>query len=235
MVNTILVGTHHKTGTKWMENWLSRFASLTGITFYQIGPELDFRTYPVDVGRAILFQDHSYFSNYSSPNARGIHIIRDPRDVIISGASYHSKSDEAWLLKRQRRFLGRNYQEMINSYKTLEDRLCFEMRNLATATIRDMIEFQDDRFLTVKYEDLFMDLQDLKIVEKIADHLEIFNDDRVALYHSYQLSHLKSVTEPNLHVSSGVVEQWRTVFTDRISQEFISNFPGVLEKLGYSS
>jgi hypothetical protein len=42
-------------------------------------------------------------------------VIRDPRDVIVSGANYHCKADEPWLHIPEKRFGGLTYHQKINS------------------------------------------------------------------------------------------------------------------------
>jgi len=43
----------------------------------------------------IFIHIHSVFPDlHGCPNAAGIHVIRDPRDVLISAARYHCRSSE---------------------------------------------------------------------------------------------------------------------------------------------
>src|SRR5690349_8119257 len=108
----ILVGTHHKTGTVWM-----------GSLFRQLAERLN-RAYfignPKDVSEDVdIFQHVNSGFNLpfmarleeGSRAWRGIHIIRDPRDVIVSGCFYHQKSAEKWLHLPLEKFEGRTYQE----------------------------------------------------------------------------------------------------------------------------
>jgi hypothetical protein len=68
-------------------------------------------------------------------------LIRDPRDVIVSGCFYHQSAEEAWLQVPQRRLGGLSYQEKLRSYASFDDQLLFEMENPGVHTIRQMLEW----------------------------------------------------------------------------------------------
>ena len=114
--NKILIGTHHKTGTVWFSSIFQYICHYHSLNFYagkQDGLPLQFD---------VFFQDHSVFDLDSiGVPFRGIHIIRDPRDVIISGSFHHQKSKEKWLHRPRENLQGLTYQQKINSYRNIDD------------------------------------------------------------------------------------------------------------------
>ena len=84
IINKVLIATHHKTGIAWMRQIFSKICELYGLRFLvgsmeDINKDFDF-----------LLQNHSKFDfSKISFDYKGIHLIRDPRDRIISGCFYH--------------------------------------------------------------------------------------------------------------------------------------------------
>ena len=116
----VLVGTHRKTGTEWMT-----------AAFFKIREH-----YGIDLD----FQYHSQFDPeaFTQP-FRGVHLIRDPRDVVISGCFFNLRSDEKWLQRPREDFQGLTYQQKINSFDSFDDQLIFEMENVAANQISAML------------------------------------------------------------------------------------------------
>ena len=113
----------------------------------------------------------------------GIHIIRDPRDIIVSGYLYHCRTTEkwcvnsdftishpivfpqvpysqeyraeAWKINYLKSLGGRSYQENLRQ-RSQHDGLLFEMRHYGAWTINNMIawDYQRSNILEVKFEQL---------------------------------------------------------------------------------
>lgn len=163
----ILVATHHKTGTKWLGTIMKSISDQLGLTFFSGKAE----ELPEDYD--IFMQDHSRLGSDPDPSSfRGVHIIRDPRDVILSGCFYHMRSDEDWLHVPRKEFDGLTYQQRINETESLDDQLMLEMKHAAAWTIGDMSSWDYDHpcFMEVKYEDLMED-HDLLLFHRIFVHL----------------------------------------------------------------
>lgn len=237
----ILVGTHHKTGTVWMGNLFRQLAERLGRSYF-IGPPRDV---PADVD---IFQHVN--SGFNMPFMarlqrgsrpwRGIHIIRDPRDVIVSGCFYHQKSEERWLHIPTERFGGLTYQEAINSTKNVERQLLFEMEHRGRETIGFMLRwnYQRPHFMELRYEDLIQDEQ-LAEFRRAFVHLGLTGGDletALDVAHSASLfGGFKSELGKSLHLRSGETAQWRAHFTPALVARFKEMFPGGLAKLGYES
>jgi hypothetical protein len=160
MNRVAIVATHHKTGTVWMRNVFRGIAGALKVPFKYLKET----SIPTDIGPpAICFSPHSAISpgdiqQYRS-ECRILHMIRDPRDVIVSAAHYHQTSDELWLHKKRRAFDGMTYQEKINSLADDRERYLFELRNSGNRTVKAMQRWNYSlpNAVECRYEDMIED------------------------------------------------------------------------------
>ncbi len=154
--------------------------------------------------------------------------------MIVSATFYHRKSDEPWLHVPRAAFGGLTYQEKINSYASFEDQLLFEMEHASRKNISSMYNFDysDDRFMTIRYEDLIADYHLVKF-QQAFEHLG-FRRSAIGwcLIIAYRNS-LFSGLKASDHVRSGKPRQWPEYFTTTHRQAFDNLFGDVLAKLGY--
>lgn len=184
----------------------------------------------------VFFQDHSEFDFTSLAKAyRGLHLIRDPRDVIVSGAFYHQHSTEAWLHKPMAYLNGQTYQQALNRCSTLEDKLLFEMEYAGRHTIAEMLawDYANPQFFEVKYEDLIVDVE-LRLFREIFLFLGFSEDQMDTLL---EIAHAHSLfsglnNDPS-HVRSGQPQQWPTYFNATLKNRFDELFGDALIRLGY--
>jgi len=229
-VPLILVGTHHKTGTAWMKRLFEGFCTALGERLHG-GPQ---HQMPPDT--RVFFQTHSRFDFAALGRPyRGLHLIRDPRDVLISGARYHARASESWLHVRHRRFLGLTYQEAIRRTRSLGDAVLFEMHNAGAHTIREMLAWDRSRpeFFEAKYEDLVED-RELVLFRRL---LRFLGYDEAVLPILEEIIRKRSLfggqAKISEHVSDGRPRQWREVFDARLRRRFDERFGDALERLGY--
>ncbi|MFD0987429.1 sulfotransferase domain-containing protein [Methyloligella solikamskensis] len=232
----VIISTHHKTGTVWM---LKIFQLLTQpelnyefINLTKSGPE---RKLPDLV--PVYFDPRGEYTKTTGleKDFVGLHVIRDPRDVVISGAYYHQKSPEAWLHVQQEKFGGRTYQEAIKASPE-EDRFMFEMENMGGATIRDMLDWDygDPRFVNLKYEDLMSDV-DLTGFAEIFSFLGFGKKTTRSLIERTKVVslHTQGKMARTEHVRSGAAAQWKSEFRRRDGERFLELFGPALITLGY--
>lgn len=228
----VLVGTHHKCGTVWMRDIFSAVCDRLSLVFYKGEQRQLPRRYDV------FFQNHSRFrfSTLLGPH-RGLHLIRDPRDVIISGVFYHERcTSELWLRQHRRMFQGRSYQQALVELQCLEEKLRFEMLHCSGATIRDMLawDYANPDFYEAKYEDLIEDVE-LRRFRDIFAFLRLPEDRmdellRIAFDKSLFSGRVAASTG---HIRSGRPRQWQSYFTPRLHRQFLDLFGDALVRLGY--
>ncbi len=229
----IVVGTHHKTGTEWMGDVFRTISHLMQFKFYNgVQPSLG-------AGDQIFLQVDSAFNLPKLPPYRGLHIIRDPRDVIISGAAFHEKTaEEEWLLEPKGEFGEMSYQEKLRSLDSLHDKLVFEMNGRGKKTIHQMTawNYRNENFYEVKYEDLVVD-HDLALFSRIFLFLGLSGAILpICLDVAWSRSIFSgALRKHGVHIRSGRPQQWRSVFTKRLARQFHELFGDALIRLGYET
>jgi hypothetical protein len=147
---------HHKVGTVWWGRILRAFALHYGLRFVQ--PPIEDGAQPADI---YFFSHGRKFqrSDFADMPFRGTHMIRDPRDVLVSGYFYHLWTEERWANKPSDQFGGRSYREELNR-RDRHDGLLLEMERMCrNDQLREMLDwdYSQPEFLELKYEDVISD------------------------------------------------------------------------------
>lgn len=89
---------------------------------------------------------------------RGSHVIRDPRDLVVSGYEYHLVTTEAWATRPDPRFGGASYQAHLRGLDE-HDGLMAEVDRLSreTAPALRAWDYGQPDFLELRYEDVVAD------------------------------------------------------------------------------
>jgi hypothetical protein len=235
----IVVCTHHKTGTVWM-------ASIFRAVKKQFKRELfSGRQDALPATADIFLQDHSKV-DLDVLRARGrpvrcVHVIRDPRDVVISGCFYHVKTTEKWANKPRKEFGGKNYREAIAAMPTDHDKLVFEMQHTGMKSITDMVtwDYQDPDVFEARYEDLIDDTE-YKVFRPMMEFLGFRDADLDTVLELVRANSLFGGATPEgekdpVHVRSGERRQWPRTFTPELKAEFKRIHPEALQRLGYEA
>jgi hypothetical protein len=168
---------------------------------------------------------------------KGLHLIRDPRDIVISGCFYHQKATEQWLRVKQDHFGGLSYQEKLKSYWSLDDQILFEMEHAAVPVVQEMLawDYEDSSFFETKYEALISDEQ-LLLFHSIFAFLG-FPGSVIpqALKIAFENSLFSGVPTITSHIRSGKPKQWQSYFKFHHKVRFIELFGDALQRLGYET
>jgi hypothetical protein len=236
----IVVCTHHKTGSVWMANIFRAIKRHDKLHLHakaqaDLPPHTD-----------IFLQDHSKVdlkalqARFPKRPVRAVHVIRDPRDVIISGCFYHVKTVEKWANNPKKEYGGKSYRQAISALPTDHDKLVFEMDHAGGKTIREMLAWdygQKELCFEARYEELIVD-RELKRFTPMMEFLG-FEGERLqtALKFVSELSLFGGAagSDPADHIRSGEGRQWVNVFTPELKDAFRQRFPEALQRLGYET
>jgi hypothetical protein len=159
----IVVGTHHKTGTNYAHAVLPVLAEVLGFKYVRysgrrLAREIDLRPRAI-LSFTHLQPEHIDVVQRSGFSGRIMHLIRDPRTLVVSACKYHMSSQEEWLDRKQERFDGLSYREHLQALPSEIERLLFELNNVSGMQIRDMLACAAIQGVeNVKLEDISSDV-----------------------------------------------------------------------------
>jgi hypothetical protein len=237
----LVVATHHKTGTVWMDGVFKALAGDLGARY------INFRSESKELkgllgSPFVLFCYDSDFGDHASvldrEDVKILHLIRDPRDVVISAMHYHKASRETWLHEPIPGYDNLTYQRALRGLPTRFAQYVFEMDNSSASTLRDMAKWRYGRANTfeARYEDLRQD-DELVYWRRIMTYLGLDSAQQLMGARRFWQNSLFGGLPRlgNKHVRSGAVAQWRREFTPALAQAFLHRFPGLLQALGYET
>jgi hypothetical protein len=173
---------------------------------------------------------------------RGSHVIRDPRDVIVSGYFYHLWTREKWAHEPGGpSWGGLSYQAYLNSVDRHQGLLA-EIEHCAATTLADMSawDYTQPEFLELRYEDLIAD--ELSSFTRL---FEFYGFDEKAVAEGMAVVERHSIRSrppaPNpegerpSHVRSGKSGQWREQFGPEHVARFKKLTGDLLVRLGYET
>ncbi|MEM9809930.1 MAG: hypothetical protein AAF788_01780 [Pseudomonadota bacterium] len=228
----LYVGTYHKTGTVWLESTFRTFAAFTDSSFlHRQRPALN----TIRQRHKVVFDWKADITAAELTGHRGFRMVRDPRDVIVSGMHYHRKTKEKWCHVPSDTFGGRSYQEAINQYND-EDALLFEIDNKGGEIIQRMLDFDgNDDIRTVHYETFIAD-KDLLAWHELLHWAGLRRYDLfLAQQALYERSLFGLAGKNNKHIRSGAARQWEEAFTPKVMDHFKASLGDAPQKLGYQS
>lgn len=216
---------HHKVGTVWFQRVLLNVARAYGLSFYA-GPHGGV------LPRADIVVDRNSRLNLAPlPPFRGSHMIRDPRDVIVSGYFYHLRTDEPFVNKPRDDLEGRTYRETLQGLER-EAGLCLEMSRAQRSTFRAMRswDYHNPSFLELRYEDFIAD--ESASFARLFRHYG-FREDAIARAQRIASRFSRTRVRRGAHIRSGEPGEWREHFTPALRDAFKEQYGDLLIRLGY--
>ena len=193
--------------------------------------------------------------NLISTTFKGSNIIRDPRDMLVSGYNYHLWTDEEWAclpmveehwerLQLKNRFSNIGVAELRNmSYKELLNRLddiegyLLEL-DLRAKHIANMAawDYSNPAILELKYENVFQKEEDT-----FSGLFEHYGFSPSMIQHGmkyvreFSFENMKKKGEAGMkkHASTGKSSQWKDKLPSEVVDVFNARHAVLLEQLGY--
>lgn len=177
-------------------------------------------------------------------DARFFHLIRDPRDVLLSGARYHETTamqTEGFLFKPRTDLGGKSYQQHLQSLPTLADKLAFEMAEMHQKTLAQMLDWDYGaaRNIDLRYEDLIEDT-DCTLFAAVLEFFGLTPDEIKTGCEIFEANSLfgglakgTEGSRARTHVKSGKAAQWTTALPPETAQLYLDRHGDDLIALGY--
>jgi len=182
----------------------------------------------------------------------GSHIVRDPRDLLVSGYNYHKWCKEQWahvpLTEKKIKHLrlddfglqkdlsSFSYQDLLNNVD-IQTGMMIEL-NWRTYSFRHMLnwDYNDSRFMELRYEDIFGN--EMKVFSELFKHYgldEKMTSKGLKYVEMFTFEKQKKMgnTGGKQHISKGVSGQWKEYFSDELKAIFKEKHQDLLIKLGY--
>ena len=185
----------------------------------------------------IFVEEHSRINLGKLPSFVGSHIIRDPRDVVVSGYFYHLKCKEEWCLESRDEFGGRSYQDVLGDLD-MNEGIEFEMRNIGKSTLNEMLswDYEQANVFEMKYEQLVDD--ETGTFAALFKHYGLTTEQigiGLQFVEKYSFKNVRRSRKSEIHLRSGKANQWRTIFTDSHVEICKSLYGEGLVTLGYEN
>lgn len=250
-LRVVHVATHHKTGSVWYSAVFSDFARRSGHYFV---PHRAFRGNPDHHiaqarkarGVLITLSQQGGYTPEEIAMSRVLHMVRDPRDILVSATNYHLHASEGFLDRPWQDRTGEmGYREYLRSLKRGEPRLRFELSAHTAGTLAQLRDWlgAGQNVMTLRYEDCVADPRMTVFAQALrfagfegadfAHGLAAMHDNSLfgGLVSSRKRSGIRPAGTP--HIRSGRAGDWQKSFSEALSQDFARQYGDLLVGYGY--
>ena len=223
---------HHKCMTAYFTQLLERVAARSGKTIIQ-----NDETYWPENAYVMVSWNGEVSLETVPLDAVISHVVRDPRDIIVSGYFYHLWCSEDWCRVPDEQFRGQSYQEHLNSVSKSEG-LAAEITRSCHA-VDQMIKWMDEksrRVFHIRYEEVFGN--ELEVISPLLDAWELDKAEREVAIKTITNMSFAGMKAAGLvgkgqHARQGSSGDWVNHFETTHIELFKSKYDRVLESLGY--
>jgi len=243
----LCVATHPRGGTVWLRRTLRDAARAMDVPMIEVASLFDLKHLPSS-GPAILVNWRGTFPRpiFGMEEARIVHLVRDPRDILISATQFHPVAPEQGhmaLHEPRPELQGLSYQQFVKALPDDDTRMAFEMEHRHAAVAEEMMAWELSRAntLELRYEDLIGDVSCSGFAAAL-DWAGIAGLDANTLLASYWKHAIFGglARSPNVdpflrrHIRSAQPERWRREMPREIAQDYEARFGALLRVLGYA-
>lgn len=227
----LVIAAHHKGGASWLRRVMQAVSNRCHI------PLIDVSSDPIpDEGRVLV-------GHWDGPlpeallarrDAAFLHLVRDPRDVMIAGAHDHHviRADVApWAHMPLPEAKGQTYQQALQSLDGHADKLRFEMHGRHARTVADMASWPagDPRIVRLEYEDMMADADGWLFQAALA-HLGLDEKEQRKGVAGFQ-----KMTAFAPASATNRPSRWPREFPAALGPEYAREFGDALIRLGYET
>lgn len=242
-MSVIIVASHHKGGSTYAKKCFFEVATILGyrFEFYGFGELPDLLSLSFSKNTILCFSHARYddlealVSRVGQDSCKLVHIIRDPRTLIVSATKYHLDSDEQWLSQPIKKYGDLSYQQSLRTLPCYSDQLIFEMTNGTRGTLADMSRIYMERIatITIRLEEISWDVSGWTH-QHLSEHL--VDDSRLlgsikSVFLKYSLFSLQT---PPRHSRTMVSSNFKDDLTGNAQQIYRNLFGELHLEMGYN-
>lgn len=233
----LLHACYHKVGTVWFGRILREVAAEFGMSF-RSGDNYDvIHRFETQGDADVFFDSGSHIDCATLPfRYKASHMIRDPRDIVVSGYFYHRWTDEQWANLPRAEYRGRTYRQYLNSVPKEEGIAAEIRRNSFWIPHMCRWDYTNSNVFEIRYEDIVQN--EGLVFRRLFQHYEFRDecvDTALAIVRKYSFANMRAKGDAGeaTHLRSGQAGEWRQHFSEQHIALFKGLYPGSLAKLGY--
>ncbi len=218
---------HHKCATRWFADYLTRVSDLNGYSLFHT----DYHDQAPDRCVEIAFHGNATYSRIVEQNLSGIHLVRNPLNIVVSAYYSHLETHpvDNWpQLRRQREALKSVSREegMLLTLAFLE-RMDIADRAIGPILSLRQWDYEDNRFTTLRMEDVTA-RPSASLSQALSqirpDSPLVLPADSNMAFSNFSGGRKVGEADNHSHYRSGAVDSWKTELPSAVTQYFRSHF-----------